>query len=310
MKKGPWNVFTIVGLVFLAMVILVIGYSFLVNNYATSPLSNNIAVIPIEGMITYNGIESYLNLKSTVSASDVIEKIEAANEDSSIVGIVLEISSPGGTVVASKDIANAVKDCDKPVVAFIRESGASGAYWIASASDYIIADPLSITGSLAVVGSYLDFEGLFDDYGINYNRLVTGEYKDTGSPFKSLSSLEEDLLMERMDLIHDYFVSAVAENRGMEEAEVASLANGAFYLGIQAVDLGLVDATGTKDDAVEKLKELAEVENAVLVKFQDQASFFDYIMNKVTVQGFYFLGQGIGDSLLVESGQDSLELSL
>jgi len=310
MKKGPWNIFTIVGLVFLGLLVLVLGYSFFVNNHVTSPLSNNIAVIPIEGMITYNGIESYLNLQSTVSASDVIEKIEAANEDSSIVGIILEISSPGGTVVASKDIANAVKDCDKPVVAFIRESGASGAYWIASASDYIIADPLSITGSLAVVGSYLDFEGLFDDYGVNYNRLVTGEFKDTGSPFKSLSFSEEELLMERMDLIHDYFVSAVAENRGMEESEVASLANGAFYLGMQAVDLGLVDATGTKDDAVDKLKELAEVENAVLVKFQDKESFFDYFMNKVTVQGFYFLGQGIGDSLLVESGQESLELSL
>jgi protease-4 len=116
--------------------------------------SNKIALIPISGFIAIGSSDSIFT--NTIASSDtIVEFIERADKDTNVKAIVLEINSPGGNVVASKEISQAVKDAEKPVVAWIREIGTSGAYWIASASDYIVSDPLSITGSIGVVLSYL-----------------------------------------------------------------------------------------------------------------------------------------------------------
>ncbi len=307
LKKGKNSKWNIVLLSIVALLLIGLIYILISNTFTVLPIANNVAVIPIDGMITYDGIHSFF--QDSVAASDVIAKIESANEDSSIVGIILEINSPGGTVVASKDIALAVEVSEKPVVAFIQEVGASGAYWIATSSDYIIADPLSVTGSIAAVGSYLDFSGLLDEYGITYNRLVTGEYKDILNPYKELTADEENLVMERMEIIHDYFVSEVASNRGLEEDYVADLADGAYYIGIQALELGLVDELGNKAQAEEVIKELAGVDSIVLVEFKEESSVFDLFLNKVVTEGFYYLGKGFADQMVVTSN-GMLEISL
>src|SRR3989344_5530558 len=89
----------------------------------------------------------------------------------------------GGSSLSSLTFAEKIKELNKTKYAVIREVGASGAYWVASATDKIYASPMSITGSVGVIGSYLEFSGLFDKYGVGYERLVGGEYKDIGSPF-------------------------------------------------------------------------------------------------------------------------------
>ena len=145
--------------------------------------TNQIVIIPITGTITTELTSSLMQQKET-SSTAILNYLDLAQRNPNIKGVLLEINSPGGTVVASKEIADKVKQMNKPVVSYIREIGTSGAYWIASSSNVIVADPLSITGSIGVIGSYLEFSQLLEKYGVTYQRLVSGSYKDTGSPFK------------------------------------------------------------------------------------------------------------------------------
>ena len=153
-------------------------------------LSGNVALIPIEGVIVGTDDGEFL-FESVTSSLDTVELIEKADRNPNIKAIILEINSPGGSAVASEEIANAIKKTNKTTVAWIREIGTSGAYWVSSASDHIVANRVSITGSIGVIASYLEFPGLLDRYNITYQRLVSGKYKDIGSPYKEMTT-EED----------------------------------------------------------------------------------------------------------------------
>ncbi len=289
------NKWKIVVILLIALGIISYLLSFLVNDFSTEKIGNKIAIIPIYGAITLNENSNFFDISGT-STNNIIDALKKAEEDPSIKGIILEINSPGGTVVASEEIANAVKKAKKPVVSWIREEGASGAYWIASSSKYVVADPFSITGSIGVIGSYLEFSDLMKKYGISYEQLTSGEYKDTGSPFKKLNDKEKELLQSKINKIHDYFVDEIAKNRNMEKEKVKEIANGAFYLGIEAKELGLVDELGSKDEAVNKAKELADIKDAYLVTYRRKASFFDLFSNSIAYGSFY-VGKGISYGL-------------
>ena len=269
---------------------------------ATSFIGDQIVVIPIQGMITLDGAGSLFT--EATSAHDIVNQIDAANADSSVKGIVLEINSPGGTVMGSKVVADAIKNVEKPVVAVITEYGASGAYWIASQADVIVADDLSIVGSIGVLGSYLEFGGLLEDYNVTYQRLVTGKYKDISTPYRPMTGEEEKLIMERLQGIHEYFVSEVAEGRGMGVSDVAALSDGLFYLGKDAVDLGLVDVLGNKDDAINLTKQLAGVSDGSVSEYEKEKPWYE-TLSEYTSRSFFSLGQGIG-SVLVSVNQEPL----
>ena len=182
----------------LIAVLILIGL--FVVSYASSRLidikdtRDKIAVIPITGVITIDG--GGIGFESSgASSTDIVEFIQEANKNQNVKGILLEINSPGGSAVASKEIADAVENSKKPVVSWIREVGASGAYWISSSSKLIVADPLSITGSIGVTGSYLEFSELFSKYGVTYQEMSTGEYKDLGSPYERLSEKNKKVLL-------------------------------------------------------------------------------------------------------------------
>ncbi len=268
---------------------------------------DQILVIPVEGMLTFQGEGSLLS--SSTSGQDLAEYIRDANEDESVKGIVLEINSPGGTVMGSKVVVDALKEVDKPVVAVITEYGTSGAYWVASQADYIIADDLSIVGSIGVLGSYLDFSGLLDDYNVSYQRLVTGKYKDISTPYREMSSEEEILLMQRLNGIHDYFVEDVAEGRGMTFEDVFALADGLFYLGEDAVDIGLIDALGNKDDAIRITKELAGLSDGYVSEYEEEEDFWTQLSKDYLAYSSFYIGKGIGSVLFsVDAEQVALQV--
>ncbi len=269
--------------------------SYFVSSFVTTDFREKIAVIPLEGTIVGSDLTGFLP-STTVRSETIIDFLTQANEDDSVQGILLEINSPGGTVVASKEIVQAVKDSEKPVVAYIREIGTSGAYWVASASDYIIADELSLTGSIGVVSSFLEFSGLMEDYGVTYNGLKTGKYKDVGSPFKQMTDEERQILLGKMDKIHTAFVADVAANRNLETKAVADLATGIYYLGSEAETLGLIDATGSRASALNKTKELSETPDAVEIALEERHYLGD-ILGKLSAFSFYHMGLGIGKSL-------------
>src|SRR3989338_6818866 len=119
-------------------------------------------MLSILGFIAVGDEGSSSFFESATASSETIKFIEKADKNPSIKAIILEINSPGGSAVASEEIANAVKKTNKTTVAWIREIGTSGAYWIASSSDHIVASRMSVTGSIGVIASYLEFEGLVD----------------------------------------------------------------------------------------------------------------------------------------------------
>ncbi len=261
-------------------------------------VNNGIAVVRIEGPILLSSSGSLLG-RASASSDDIIKNLEKAENNNGVKAIILEINSPGGTVVASKEVADKVKSIQKPTIALIREVGASGAYWIASSSDLIIADELSITGSIGVISSYLQFSGLLDNYNVTYERLVTGEFKDTGSPFKELTQSERNMLQSKLNIIEAKFVSDVAKNRKMKLGDVQKLANGEFYLGIEAKQNGLIDLTGNKALAIQKAKEMANITKENVVEYVKKPSLLNVFENLASEASFS-IGQGIGTSLTKE----------
>ena len=258
-------------------------------------INNGIAVIKIEGPILLSSSASLFGTDST-SSDEIIANLEKAENNNGVKAIILEINSPGGTVLASKEVADKVKSIQKPTIALIREVGASGAYWIASSSDLIIADELSITGSIGVISSYLQFSGLLDNYNVTYERLVTGEFKDLGTPYKELTPAERNLLMSKLNIIEAKFVSDVAKNRKMKVEDVQKLADGSFYLGIEAKQNGLIDLTGNKALAIQKAKEMANITKENVVEYVKKPSLLN-VFDKLASEASYSIGQGIGSSL-------------
>ncbi|MBI2660341.1 signal peptide peptidase SppA [Candidatus Woesearchaeota archaeon] len=268
-------------------------------------LTGNVAIIPIEGVIV--GSENDFLFESAAVSKDIIELVEKADENANIKAIILEINSPGGSAVASEEIANAVKKTNKTTVALIREAGASGAYWIASASDHIIASRVSITGSIGVIASYLEFPGFLEEYNVTYRRLVSGKYKDIGSPLKEMTPEEEEIFQKNLDLIGDYFAGEVAKNRNMSKKDVDKIANGLFYLGVQAKELGLVDELGGKDEAVAYI-ERREGIKAEVVEYKTEKGLLEILTGVFSKQSF-FVGKGIGSSLLDRKSVSSLSIT-
>lgn len=255
------------------------------------PDLGNVALIPIEGAITGNGDEDFGT--ATVSSKDIVGFIEEAEENAQVKVLLLEINSPGGSAVASDEIASAVKKSNKPVVALIREAGASGAYWIASATDHIIVNRMSITGSIGVISSYLEFSGLMKNYGVGYEQLIAGDNKDMGTPFKKLTDQERTILQRKLDKIHQFFVQEVAANRNLELFKVQALATGEFYLGEEALELGLVDELGDKDTAEEFMKKNYGLERIDYIEYQPELGFFD-LLSSVVSDFFFKVGEGMG----------------
>lgn len=254
----------------------------------------NVALIPIEGEITGNGAQGFG--ASAVSSKDIVSFIEDADENSQIEVLLLEINSPGGSAVASDEIATAVKRVQKPVVAYIREAGASGAYWIASAADHIIANRMSITGSIGVLSSYLEFSGLMEKYGVSYEQLIAGERKEIGTPFKKLTDEERAILQHKLDKIHGFFIEEVAANRELKTSQVQKMATGEFFLGVEALELGLIDQLGGKEEAELFIQENFGLPQIDYVRYESQIGFFELLGG--VISGFFFrVGEGIGSML-------------
>ncbi|MEK6955685.1 MAG: signal peptide peptidase SppA [Nanoarchaeota archaeon] len=259
-----------------------------------------ILVIPIDGVISME--KSSTGIFGGQTSEGVLQDIKDAGKDSTVKGIILEINSPGGAVVASQEIADAVKSLNKTKYAVIREVGASGGYWIASATDKIIASPMSITGSIGVIGSYLEFSGLFEKYGIGYERLVSGDKKDIGTPYRDLTSEEKTLMENKLRIVHEYFIKQVAMNRHMEIEDVRKVATGEFYLGSEAKELGLIDEFGNKETAIELMKKELNNTGIKVVTKEHQTSIFN-LFSGVS----YNMGRGIG-SILLEQEQRGLKI--
>ena len=264
---------------------------------AFSFATENTALIKIKGVITTD--ETALPVYSITTSDKVTKEIEEAINDASIKAIIIEINSPGGSAVASSEIVEAIKKArenNKFVVALIREQATSGAYWVASACDYVVAHPLSITGSIGVLASYLEFSDFIARYNITYERLVKGEHKDVMSRFRKLTEEERKAIEEKLEIIYNYFIDDVARNRNLSKSKVKELADGMFLTGIEAKKFGLIDALGTKKDVIAYLEN--KMNTKVRIKeFAKEENLFERLL-RYRLLSFFWLGKGLASAFI------------
>jgi len=296
-KRKIWTMVKILLILFIFSAVIAAIFS---DNETT--INYNTAVIAISGTIVGDEGGGLFDQGSS-SSSEIIQLIDKAANDKSIKAVIFEINSPGGSPVATDEISQAIgslREKNITTVAWIRETGASGAYWIASSTDHIVANRMSVVGSIGVYGSYLELYGLLNKYNVTYQRLVAGEYKDTGTPYRPLSSAEEALIQEKLDILHRYFISAVAENRAMEYDEVKKLANGGIYLGIEAKENGLIDELGGKAEVIKYIEHKQGV--TVMTKdFAKKKSFMESLATAMN-KNSYYIGQGISSGIIKNEG--------
>ena len=208
----------------------------------------NVAKVSVSGPIKRDkGRPSPLSGPGGTTADEVVEQIEAADDDEDVEALLVELNTPGGEVVPSDDIRRAVADFDGPTVAYATDLCASGGYWIASGCDELWARDGSLVGSIGVIGSRPNAAGLADKLGISYEQFTAGEYKDAGVPLRDIEEDEREYLQSLIDGYYEQFVETVSEGREMDPEAIRET-EARVYLGPDALDIGLVDELGVQDD--------------------------------------------------------------
>jgi signal peptide peptidase SppA len=192
--------------------------------------------------------DSFFNYDTTPS-EEVIWNIKTANEDEDIHAILVEVDSGGGSPVAGEEIANAIKNSEKPVIAYVRDIGTSAAYLAISSADKIFASKNSSVGGIGVTMSYLDNVKKNEKDGLKFEQLSAGKYKDYGNPDKTLTDEERERVLEDINVIYKNFIASVAENRKLPVDDVQKMADGASVMGEEAKSLGLIDEIGGVEEA-------------------------------------------------------------
>ena len=232
-----------------------------------SPIGQKVAVIDIAGII---------------SKSDAtIKLIHTYRDDPSVKAIVLRIDSPGGSVAPVQEIFAELEKIEKPIVASMGGSAASGGYYIACAADTIVANPGTLTGSIGVIMQFTRMKGLYDKVGLEHQVIKSGQFKDTGSPFRELTEKDRAVLQATVDDVYNQFVDAIFAARGnlLTRAEVVELADGRIFSGKQALESKLVDQLGNLPDAIKIAGELAGIDGKPRVlRPERRTSLFEQLL--------------------------------
>ncbi|HVP91283.1 MAG TPA: signal peptide peptidase SppA [Terriglobales bacterium] len=236
------------------------------------PESAKVLVVDVEGMISSTG-EAGLLSREKNAVSRVYERLELAARDPRVRAVILRLDTPGGEVTASDILYHEVlrfkEKTRKPVVGLMMGLAASGGYYVASACDFILAHPTTLTGSIGVISIFPNFGELMAKIGVKVNVIKSGEAKDSGGPFRDMTGEEKKLFQAVIDEYYEDFLKAVSAGRGgrIAPAELRTMADGRVYTARQALDLKLVDGLGYFDDAFAKAISLAGIKAARLVAY-------------------------------------------
>lgn len=230
-----------------------------------------IAILPMSGTI-FNGksAEPPVDVPIPLVGGDrigdvtVVQQIRQLMNDDTVKAVVLYIDSPGGSATASEAIASALDELAKklPVVACMGGVAASGGYYIASSADYIIAQPMTITGSIGVITAKLTNSDMLKKLRLNPFYLMRGQNADMFAPINPFTDAQREKMVRFIESIYTLFVARVAASRKMKPEEVDAVGGGRVWTGAQAREHGLVDAFGGLYEAVQKAREMAQLPEA------------------------------------------------
>ena len=274
---------------------------------------NKIAVIDVDGIITSRAADQGYNMVEVVKA-----QLERAEKDDRVKAVILKVDSPGGEVLASDDISRAIKDFQtkadgKPVICSMGNLAASGGYYISAPCRWIVANELTITGSIGVIMSTYNYRGLMDKIGLRPETFKSGEYKDMLSGSRepdSITPKEREMVQNLIDETYAKFKSVVADGRKAAHEknkdkgraladDWVDYADGRILSGTEAYRLGFVDELGTFDDTVKRAKAIAGIRNANLVEYKQRYDFADF---------FRMFGQSESKAVKVDLGMDAPKL--
>lgn len=220
---------------------------------AASFSPNTVAVIDIDDTIQYDG--------TTCSPDGLKQQLDVAANSSNIIAVVLRVNSGGGVATAGEEMSTYVKEfresTGKPVVVSSASTNASAAYEISSQADYIFTARTTAIGAIGTAMQLVDYSGLMTMLGISTEDITSAESKDSTYGTRKLTDEERAYYQAQVDQINQTFIENVAEGRNMSTDEVRALATGLTFTGIDAVQNGLADEIGTKEDAVKYAAQLA-----------------------------------------------------
>jgi len=253
--------------------------------------SAKIAVVPIEGIITGQMIDrSGFNMVDIVKA-----QLKRADEDSKVKAVLLRVDSPGGEVLASDEISKAIEkfqdESGKPVIVSMGSLAASGGYYVSAPCRWIVANELTITGSIGVIMSTWNYRGLMDKVGVRPFTFKSGKFKDMLSGSRvpdDITQEEKDMVQKLIDETYERFKTVVADGRkhSHEENEKngkalaanwTDYADGRVLSGKEAHDLGFVDELGNLDVAARRARTIAGIKRADLVEYRQRVDLADLL---------------------------------
>ena len=235
----------------LLILIVVVGLLFFLliarGLVQSTPIGDKVAVIDIVGVIS--------------RTDTVIDQIHQYRDDQTVKAIVLRINSPGGSVAPVQEIYSELRKLEKPIVASMGSTAASGGYYIAAIADEILANPGTLTGSIGVIMQFTKLKGLYEKIGLEQQVIKSGKFKDTGSSMRDMTDEERALLQATLDDVHNQFIDAVFEGRQahLTREEIVTLADGRVFSGQQAFGHKMVDQLGNLPDAIERAGELGGI---------------------------------------------------
>lgn len=263
------------------------------------------ALIYITGNITQGSSSEYSAMGRNAGSRTISAAIKAAREDKDVEAVILRVSSPGGSSVASDliwreaflvgDKENSGED-KKPLITSMGDVAASGGYYVAACSDVIFANPATITGSIGIIAGKINLSGLLEKIGINVETITRGKYADADSASRAFTPAERKNLMSEMTAFYEDFVDKVARGRKMTKPSVKKIAQGRVWMGSQALENGLVDKSGGLLAAFDEAKRLANIPEDArvsidiypkrkrMIQLPGRRSAFSFIMSKLPAE--------------------------
>lgn len=223
-----------------------------------------------------------------IGGNSLARVIRKARQNEKVKAIVLRVNSPGGSALASEVIQREMRLAKEkmPVVVSMGTLAASGGYWISAYADKIYAEPNTLTGSIGVIGVFFNFGDLAAKHGVNFDTVKSTEHADVMSPFRAKTDREMELVQRQVDLVYDSFLAKVAEGRGLELAQVAEIAEGRIWSGVDALELGLVDELGGLGDAIAYAGEQSSLgESPAVMELPEAKNFLDELFSNMAHQG-------------------------
>ncbi len=254
-RRSAW----VLGIIFGGLFLVLLGFLGMVYATIESSASGRTARSGSPGDVNVGVVEV---LGEIVDSRKTVEQLDEFRTRDDIKAVIVRVDSPGGAVGPSQEIYDAILRLreEKKVVASMGSTAASGGYYISAAADKIYANAGTLTGSIGVIFQLPNVEGLMRWAGVKMTTLTAGDMKDSGSPFRTMTEPERELLEGMLADVHSQFIEAVASGRGLEVDQVKPYADGRVFSGRQAKEWKLVDELGGLDAAARGVLALAEIE--------------------------------------------------